>query len=130
MSSQRIISTHALTWRATGTRRQFGDKIDDFYPRPHMEGDPATAVAKCSGRYFYPRPHMEGDSFLFGLRSNTGISTHALTWRATSNIYIVDIDRDISTHALTWRATYTQSTTDKVLTISTHALTWRATCGV
>ena len=56
----------------------------NFYPRPHMEGDPPT-YPKCTDRKnFYPRPHMEGDT---SARKNNlkycGISTHALTWRAT-----------------------------------------------
>ena len=33
------ISTHALTWRATGGQNNDSDKPRDFYPRPHMEGD-------------------------------------------------------------------------------------------
>ena len=33
------ISTHALTWRATGSSYLTIDSLVDFYPRPHMEGD-------------------------------------------------------------------------------------------
>ena len=77
------ISTHALTWRATGSRRKQGADQRDFYPRPHMEGDSgwdtgavtslisthaltwrATGWKRLGGvpgMYFYPRPHMEGD---------------------------------------------------------------------
>ena len=35
---------------------------DNFYPRPHMEGDDSLlATIVCGSLYFYPRPHMEGD---------------------------------------------------------------------
>ena len=101
-------------------------------------------------RDFYPRPHMEGD--IYGWRNllSAGISTHALTWRATiaksiesitnSNFYPrphmegdtptkaqQPITADISTHALTWRATWLSLPPDQDMEISTHALTWRAT---
>ena len=33
------ISTHALTWRATRLGSIRGCFHGDFYPRPHMEGD-------------------------------------------------------------------------------------------
>ena len=33
--------------------------------------------------YFYPRPHMEGDFAEIVFLPTLGISTHALTWRAT-----------------------------------------------
>ena len=80
------ISTHALTWRATGQHYPMADKRNHFYPRPHMEGDPVMRCDVgglagflptpshggrrtghlCGGHladdHFYPRPHMEGDS--------------------------------------------------------------------
>ena len=102
------ISTHALTWRATvkvfarllvniflptpsrGGRLEgpVGPQGEqDFYPRPHVEGDhplsppplifalflptpshggrPHTLFFRSWRRiYFYPRPHMEGDLVL------------------------------------------------------------------
>ncbi len=57
-----IISTHALTWRATSAGEPPNDRPPDFYPRPHMEGD--LSYARIYSSYF-------------------PISTHALTWRAT-----------------------------------------------
>ena len=123
------ISTHALTWRATVfviTNTIFpqdfyprphmeGDKNpgrsvppgSDFYPRPHMEGDvqtknkevkimiflptpshggrPGIPFGWAGGIHFYPRPHMEGDVVARGaVTASIDISTHALTWRATS----------------------------------------------
>ena len=57
------ISTHALTWRATLLYRMVVGRIDNFYPRPHMEGDVRTKAGQRMGRQnFYPRPHMEGDT--------------------------------------------------------------------
>ena len=34
---------------------------DDFYPRPHMEGDKSGLYTDDEAYNFYPRPHMEGD---------------------------------------------------------------------
>ena len=103
-----VISTHALTWRATC---RVGDTlyyIGDFYPRPHMEGDMRKMPQQDAPGNFYPRPHMEGDHLAHSFpalpdnfyprphmegdqkaafsRCPCRISTHALTWRATSNI--------------------------------------------
>ena len=78
------------------------------------------------------------------------ISTHALTWSATGDEFVVSNFKNISTHALTWSATITSKNKleieqsnfnsrahverdmDDVATfvgdiISTHALTWSAT---
>ena len=40
---------------------------------------------QIADKNFYPRPHMEGDDELQRLTVQMSISTHALTWRATSN---------------------------------------------
>ena len=56
----------------------------DFYPRPHMEGDFACSNSSFARAYFYPRPHMEGDLTGSAIPITPYISTHALTWRATS----------------------------------------------
>ena len=79
----KMISTHALTWRATrdsactsivdiflptpshGGRRQLrhdGIKWSRFLPTPSHGGRPVAGSAKPQRRHFYPRPHMEGDS--------------------------------------------------------------------
>ena len=100
------ISTHALTWRATrccfwppAPENNFyprphmeGDRINgevqqpvpDFYPRPHMEGDRCIWCPGYGSYNFYPRPHMEGDPIRQGTQRGQPISTHALTWRATA----------------------------------------------
>ena len=56
-----VISTHALTWRATPRRSQEDRFCNYFYPRPHMEGDGTTVTVNNLQDDFYPRPHMEGD---------------------------------------------------------------------
>ena len=48
---------------------------------------------------------MEGDIVAAMLAYTYGISTHALTWRATQLLERQGITECISTHALTWRAT-------------------------
>ena len=37
--AKHLISTHALTWRATAIFKELLNLTEDFYPRPHMEGD-------------------------------------------------------------------------------------------
>ena len=56
-----FISTHALTWRATIIYVTCFTGVDNFYPRPHMEGDIEERFAFPNWGNFYPRPHMEGD---------------------------------------------------------------------
>ena len=56
----------------------------DFYPRPHMEGDWIWRRMNNDRQNFYPRPHMEGDALEDEGFIVPGISTHALTWRATN----------------------------------------------
>ena len=122
-----VISTHALTWRATPRRSQEdrfcnyfyprphmeGDGTtvtvnnlqDDFYPRPHMEGDFSRSHGWAQSPYFYPRPHMEGD--LLGERRivvqlNFYPRPHM---EGDPPCSASDCSVLISTHALTWRAT-------------------------
>ena len=60
----------------------------DFYPRPHMEGDITVYVPLWMSTDFYPRPHMEGDGQSGSILDvYGGISTHALTWRATRTVF-------------------------------------------
>ena len=122
------ISTHALTWRATSAGL-IHSAVLLFLPTPSHGGRlAALGVIRHNGN-FYPRPHMEGDrGQLVSSYYHYIISTHALTWRATSKVAISPQQvLEISTHALTWRATHAVGhEVDKRL-ISTHALTWRAT---
>ena len=55
------------------------------------------------------------------------ISTHALTWSATSVKNVPMPRLVISTHALTWSATGFEPPMLHQYKISTHALTWSAT---
>ena len=121
-----------------------------FYPRPHMEGDLDICSNISAPLSFYPRPHMEGDQIANKHFAHHNISTHALTWRATSAGPSCCAALSISTHALTWRATVTTVLVPWIKSnfyprphmegdedlrelpvldksISTHALTWRAT---
>ena len=56
-----------------------------FYSRPPHGG---RLRSSCLIEYFwnfYPRPHMEGDCAGYTSLAHNPISTHALTWRATSD---------------------------------------------
>ena len=101
-----IISTHALTWSATGIR------IPAFVQRiisTHALTWSATATKEQKS-------------------TNIKISTHALTWSATGTWCPSGSYSHISTHALTWSATWYHIYDHKpVCYISTHALTWSAT---
>ena len=94
-----------------------------------MEGDFVRSETMAFKVHFYPRPHMEGDRWQQQTRTQAGISTHALTWRATFRKASEIFRLLISTHALTWRATLNRYIPPRPGrdNISTHALTWRAT---
>ena len=70
-----------------------------------MEGDAPGAFSRTLREDFYPRPHMEGDLRYIAVCLGRRISTHALTWRATAHDRVEFCQDAISTHALTWRAT-------------------------
>ena len=79
------ISTHALTWRATQTRGNVDTTHVDFYPRPHMEGDIDDPDAEDELVKFLPTPSHGGRPSAAGWEvQGLHISTHALTWRATT----------------------------------------------
>ena len=125
----------------------------DFYPRPHMEGDPPilddaytaristhalTWRATCAGGHrnvvgrgnFYPRPHMEGDMVLMmDCLREVDFYPRPHMEGDYCPLPICKFTR-ISTHALTWRATPITVPADMTYRISTHALTWRATGGI
>ncbi len=93
-----------------------------------MEGDAEKLFEQAKQEDFYPRPHMEGDAGDYSAELTISISTHALTWRATRSSY------DWMGCGLQFLPTpshggrplaYTAGKTAKI--ISTHALTWRAT---
>ena len=73
------------TWRLSLTPK--------FLPTPSHGGRPPIVTPGTPGHNFYPRPHMEGDvgkspAALPGI----GISTHALTWRATVMVLTTVLD--------------------------------------
>ena len=83
----KAISTHALTWRATIYLRVPDIEGIGFLPTPSHGGRPKGSVFALPLSNFYPRPHMEGDPFKFlSVDYLRVISTHALTWRATCGI--------------------------------------------
>ena len=49
-----------------------------------MEGDAIKMEKMVKIDDFYPRPHMEGDMSVGMIFDMMIISTHALTWRATA----------------------------------------------
>ena len=80
------ISTHALTWSATTEHvRQFGRMLN-FNSRTHVECD-CAAVARRNVPMQFQLTHSRGvRHHTKRKRRNTEhISTHALTWSATSN---------------------------------------------
>ena len=78
--------------------------------------------------YFNSRTHVECDqSTRYFCIACTEISTHALTWSATTEDIARMVQICISTHALTWSATHAMSVEPTPVEISTHALTWSAT---
>ena len=57
----------------------------EFLPTPSHGGRQRQWLLSDRGANFYPRPHMEGDAEIMALFDDAmRISTHALTWRATS----------------------------------------------
>ena len=145
----KMISTHALTWRATGVILEHPDNFL-FLPTPSHGGRHIDDPDAEDELVFLPTPSHGGRHPITVPADMTyRISTHALTWRATSatstsvitcvNFYprphmegdiggchrsTIDV---ISTHALTWRATIHSAGYGYHFRISTHALTWRAT---
>ena len=79
-----FISTHALTWRATSISTS---PLTEIGISTHALTWRATYTLIFNDRgvdHFYPRPHMEGDPYCYPGQRRGIISTHALTWRATS----------------------------------------------
>ena len=70
---------------------------------------------------------MEGDTRVDEIVSTGGISTHALTWRATAAGLYHQLYTLISTHAPHMEGDNQLVKQHVKAGISTHALTWRAT---
>ena len=121
------ISTHALTWSATlmETDSMVGSSFQLTHSRgvrPSFSDSPFPFFA-----YFNSRTHVECDKQRRSSIWCRRISTHALTWSATSCIRKQSGWKQISTHALTWSATKGFTLSTESAFISTHALTWSAT---
>ena len=114
-----------------------------------MEGDCSMTPSRRIWGYFYPRPHMEGDFAEIVFLPTLGISTHALTWRATvdaphppfKQLHFYPRPHMEGDHRRGWatvdlRHFYPRphmegddhhQEENRENRISTHALTWRAT---
>ena len=55
------ISILALVWRATCIQCNLTPKINDFNPRPRVEGDQSFFQDFRPFQHFNPRPRVEGD---------------------------------------------------------------------
>ena len=99
------ISTHALTWSAThfycSSLLQFQFQLThsrgvrlplvavvalvaDFNSRTHVECDERKMVSRTASFDFNSRTHVECDHYMNTLVHLHAISTHALTWSATT----------------------------------------------
>ena len=125
------ISTHALTWSATGEESiAYFAAAKNFNSRAHVERD--LFGLEFLHKFFVFQLTRSRGARPVSLPSNpltTYISTHALTWSATYVVVVVICFFLISTHALTWSATFVFYAVLDVVDISTHALTWSATTG-
>ena len=92
-----------------------------------MERDLSVLSSVAGLPDFNSRAHVERDLLFLYAVTKISISTHALTWSATTAQNIVTKVYAISTHALTWSATDAVQDIHDHLAISTHALTWSAT---
>ena len=102
--------------------------ILNFYPRPHMEGDRLREKNEDWRERFLPTPSHGGRllmAIIPGLKPKF-LPTPSHGGRH-GNLQQVDLADVISTHALTWRATSPGRENQQNAEISTHALTWRAT---
>ena len=148
------ISTHALTWSATGSEMLAAMLMKNFNSRAHVERDSNIRTGRiCHARHFNSRAHVERDALFLGRSVNAyTISTHALTWSATlqktqqpeRKINFnsrAHVERDMqrqNQNRYDYAFQLTRSRGARHTThcrlrscsrISTHALTWSATYG-
>ena len=79
----RWISTHALTWRATLYATHISSLTVQFLPTPSHGGRHKQSDRAINVLVFLPTPSHGGRPVAMALDLDWGISTHALTWRAT-----------------------------------------------
>ena len=79
------ISTHALTWSATGWQTKKEQSETNFNSRAHVERDVYQHFFKHQDDDFNSRAHVERDGVAINQSAmlSAQISTHALTWSAT-----------------------------------------------
>ena len=100
------ISTHALTWSATDHRAHDSGGENHFNSRAHVERDTFDRMLQHRKENFNSRAHVERDKQVAKYPNKISeISTHALTWSATAATICAGVGKAISTHALTWSAT-------------------------
>ena len=90
-----VISTHALTWSATGFNRLMKYKAVGI--STHALTWSATDRQAPQGRTqrnFNSRAHVERDNSIMQVDVRTIISTHALTWSATCRFELQQISRE------------------------------------
>ena len=105
-----------------------GSCLQIFLPTPSHGGRQWRNQAKNRPYHFYPRPHMEGDLLGDKIDRQGGFLPTPSHGGRPPSFRRHQSHIRISTHALTWRATTAAINTWKEKMISTHALTWRATC--
>ena len=105
----RSISTHALTWSATTMWEDLGEDAVNFNSRTHVECDMLNYQAEIANYDFNSRTHVECDillHFIFRNEQNFNSRTHVecdlCQWDTNQSARI-------STHALTWSATSSRS---------------------
>ena len=144
-----IISIHAPAWGATvqvvlrqvldlefqstpprrgrPAARSFGDRVNNFNPRPRVGGDSMRSAWTGKRCHFNPRPRVGGDRTLCRKRFSDCISIHAPAWGATVLAARHLCKHLISIHAPAWGATSVDCEADREAIISIHAPAWGAT---
>ena len=84
IAKRRAISTHALTWSATFTNCHSSVCPPNFNSRAHVERDNNWWRCNNARKDFNSRAHVERDLRSRSTPLSLAISTHALTWSATT----------------------------------------------
>ena len=101
------ISTHALTWSATYSKKFIFPLSLPFQLTRSRGARQVCCENDLLGSKIFQLTRSRGARLVRRryIRFNVRISTHALTWSATFRCLISFSVFDISTHALTWSAT-------------------------
>ena len=101
--------------------------VINFNSQPHKEADFQNQILHLLSVYFNSQPHKEADYLLVNIIIHQFISTHSLTRRLTTIVFINNNRLCISTHSLTRRLTRKTGALSSCYDISTHSLTRRLT---